>query len=166
MKKAPKHLIPVDGKLYATYGTYYTPQYRVWFDKYVNVVRKAIPLIEKELGSIPTGLKVIFKPIRNKNTKAQYFNLYKHIYLDIRAATERDMLMSLAHEYIHVRQYHTGKLAQTLHPNGLKQMVYCWEGRHFIKAKDFKMYYIQPWEIEARSEGNRIGEIVAKELGI
>lgn len=163
--KPPKHLVQITDRLFVTHGAYYAPQYRKEVDKYLRAIKKAIPLIEAEIGcNIPRNLKVLIKPIRAKNVRGVYTNINKTIAIDPRSVSVEAIINTLAHEYIHVRQYETGRLSHDLHPNGLKSLVYKWEGRHFIKARDYKMYFIQPWEIEAREEGSRIAKVVLSQL--
>jgi hypothetical protein len=60
---------------------------------------------------------------------------------------KRLMLLTLAHESIHIKQYATGELIDYLNqPNHNKCK---WKGKVYNDARSFLQYWELPWEIEA-----------------
>lgn len=78
----------------------------------------------------------------NKSGKPRYF------ILDIkRDITEKEKLITLAHEFIHVKQYVYDELNEKMDT---------WRGV-IIEASDYE-YHNQPWELEAEELGIKIVE--------
>lgn len=78
--------------------------------------------------------------------------------LDSRLSIEQ-MLITLAHEMVHVKQYAKGQLRQRVNKKG--NAVYTWLGREFKTS-----YFESPWELEAfkreRVMANRVAAILSK----
>jgi hypothetical protein len=78
--------------------------------------------------------------------------------LDSRLDIEQ-MLITLAHEMVHAKQYAKGQLRQRVNKKG--NAVYTWLGREFKTS-----YFDSPWELEAfkreRVMANRVAAILSK----
>ena len=76
--------------------------------------------------------------------------------LDSRLDIEQ-LMITLAHEMVHVKQYAKGQLKVKYNRKG--NPTFLWRGRKFKES-----YYDQPWEIEAFSKervlANRVAQII------
>lgn len=57
-----------------------------------------------------------------------------------------DLITTIAHEMVHVWQYHRGDLKSYE-----KEELYFWKGKLYKHTDDTEEYFLRPWEMEARA---------------
>jgi len=71
-------------------------------------------------------------------------NGYKKFYIELlKGYPIDDLLLNLAHEVVHLKQFTIGELNRTVHLSN----TYKWQGKYYNEDKI--NYYDLPWEIEA-----------------
>lgn len=77
--------------------------------------------------------------VRGNTSRARMFEI------DLAPDSINEMLTTLAHEMVHVKQFAHGEL-QNLPSNGLQR----WKDDYFpLDVQDEEVYYFLPWEVEA-----------------
>jgi len=76
--------------------------------------------------------------------------------------TIQQQLSTIAHECVHVKQYFTGELRQTLEfsRNGRAKHVRTWKGKKIVRCA----YQKRPWEVEARKYQDKLSANVLNKI--
>lgn len=120
------------------------------------LIIKALPNLCKEFD-IPSNLEIIVKPLKARTTIGQAcYNNGKNltVEIDCRLNHKELILETVAHELVHIEQYHQKRLVPKLQGGCYYNM---WnDGDRVCQHKqrppriNFQAYLDAPWEVEAR----------------
>jgi hypothetical protein len=159
----PGKLVRHSDTLYSTHYTYYSKRHRELTRKYAPRLSKDLVKIEEELSL--TGHKIILRPLKDYYNGITFAS-HKLVYIDPRRRSYPEVLRTLVHECLHLKQIQDKVLRWDR-----KKLSLIWEKKVFsvmdlisadlVEKQD--IYNSLPWEIDVNEkEGDLYYKITGK----
>lgn len=147
--------INIGDRFYRSMQSKYNKQHKARADVTVAIIRKALPILKKELD-LPEKLTIRVASIKGR-INGWYISSNNLAIIDYMRMSKRMILETLCHELVHAEQYKQGRLT-VQHING--SLVQVWNGKPVHKS-----YRSRPHEIEAYKRQVILADKVVEVLG-
>lgn len=156
--KCVKKVGELDVAVSLVYGNYKNVPH---LNKTIKAVAKAIPVLRK-LCNVNSKLTFTLRPIKGRNQGVFWHGGNGHIEIDPRRGSLFAVISTLAHEFVHAEQQHSGRLKEC--GGG----VFLWENNTAISARttSYERYRALPWEAEAFARQDGLAVKVMEALGL
>ncbi len=132
----------------------YNKAHVIYGERAVQVVKCALPILEKQLD-LPPDLNIRIASVKGR-VRGWYVSKQELAIVDY-MLRGRQVLETLCHELVHAEQYHQGRLKTEWIDRDFQDV---WMGSA-VKAS----YTQRPWEIEAWARQVELADLVVDQLG-